>query len=327
MRGSRVTVAVILSLFAVLGLGTAAVIAAPVSPGDILVVEQGGGTIRHYSASGADLGAFASGLSAPSFITADDAGNIYVSEFGGNRVVKFSSTGLSLLTITTPFAPGGLQVSGDGTIYVADYFGHAVRRYSALGVDLGLFVSLPDLLRADFIAFDASGYLYVTDFLSHVIRRISPAGADFGNFIIVNYGLVEGIAFDSTGNLYVAVDVPEGVPIEAQTGIIKKYSASGAELGAFASTGLFAPLGLSFDSAGNLYAANYASGTIEKFALTGADLGIFQSGLNTPRDLVVVPAGGPTTKDQCTNGGWNAFQFPRTFKNQGDCIQFVNTGK
>lgn len=37
--------------------------------------------------------------------------------------------------------------------------------------------------------------------------------------------------------------------------------------------------------------------------------------------------GPPTDKDQCKNGGWQTFNFPHTFKNQGDCIQFVNTGK
>jgi hypothetical protein len=37
--------------------------------------------------------------------------------------------------------------------------------------------------------------------------------------------------------------------------------------------------------------------------------------------------GPPKFKDQCKNGGWSKFNVPRTFKNQGDCIQFVNTGK
>lgn len=37
--------------------------------------------------------------------------------------------------------------------------------------------------------------------------------------------------------------------------------------------------------------------------------------------------GPPTNKDQCKNGGWEMFNFPRTFKNQGDCIQFINTGR
>lgn len=34
----------------------------------------------------------------------------------------------------------------------------------------------------------------------------------------------------------------------------------------------------------------------------------------------------PTDKEQCKKGGW-ATNFPFSFKNQGDCIQFVNTGK
>ena len=37
--------------------------------------------------------------------------------------------------------------------------------------------------------------------------------------------------------------------------------------------------------------------------------------------------GPPRNKDQCKNGGWRAFDTPRKFGNQGDCIQFVNTGK
>ncbi len=36
--------------------------------------------------------------------------------------------------------------------------------------------------------------------------------------------------------------------------------------------------------------------------------------------------GPPSNKDQCKNGGWQLFTVPRTFNNQGDCIQFVNTG-
>ncbi|HEX8131302.1 MAG TPA: thrombospondin type 3 repeat-containing protein [Pyrinomonadaceae bacterium] len=34
----------------------------------------------------------------------------------------------------------------------------------------------------------------------------------------------------------------------------------------------------------------------------------------------------PTSKDQCKNGGYTRFNDP-AFRNQGDCIQFVNTGK
>jgi hypothetical protein len=39
------------------------------------------------------------------------------------------------------------------------------------------------------------------------------------------------------------------------------------------------------------------------------------------------PIGPPTNANQCKNDGWKTFNSPRTFKNQGDCIQYVNTGK
>jgi N-acetylneuraminic acid mutarotase len=37
--------------------------------------------------------------------------------------------------------------------------------------------------------------------------------------------------------------------------------------------------------------------------------------------------GPPTDTNQCKNGGWMLFNTPKLFKSQGDCIQFVNTGK
>lgn len=43
-------------------------------------------------------------------------------------------------------------------------------------------------------------------------------------------------------------------------------------------------------------------------------------------DAPVVVVGPPLNKDECKKDGWMTFNNP-TFKNQGDCIQFVNTGK
>ena len=47
----------------------------------------------------------------------------------------------------------------------------------------------------------------------------------------------------------------------------------------------------------------------------------------TPLPTATAAPAGPTSKEQCKNGGWRTFTAPRRFKNQGDCIQFVNTGK
>jgi DNA-binding beta-propeller fold protein YncE len=70
----------------------------------------------------------------------------------------------------------------------------------------------------------------------------------------------------------------------ADTNSIREFSATGTDLGNFATTGLAAPYGLAFDALGNLYASNANGSTIRKFSSTGTDLGNFATtGLNTPR--------------------------------------------
>lgn len=72
----------------------------------------------------------------------------------------------------------------------------------------------------------------------------------------------------------------------------------------------------------------------------GVNQGSFNSGIISNADGLWVSVGGqqtvynfdlpvgpPTAKDQCKNGGWQTFDAPRVFKNQGDCVSFVNTGK
>jgi TolB protein len=44
-------------------------------------------------------------------------------------------------------------------------------------------------------------------------------------------------------------------------------------------------------------------------------------------DACDLQTGPPQNADQCKNGGWMRFDVPRVFKDQGDCIQYVNTGK
>lgn len=45
--------------------------------------------------------------------------------------------------------------------------------------------------------------------------------------------------------------------------------------------------------------------------------------------IQIVPNPVPTNKDQCKDGGWQSLVRSNgtSFKNQGDCIQYVNTGK
>jgi hypothetical protein len=86
-----------------------------------------------------------------------------------------------------------------------------------------------------------------------------------------------------------------------------------------------------------------ASGSLIRFfRLSGGDTSANDNGLEGAYDLVALTIAGnttvydfepdipqPATKDDCKNGGWASLAKPGNvpFKNQGDCIQYVNTGK
>ena len=149
---------------------------------------------------------------------------------------------------------------------------------------------------------------------------------DLGDFV-AGFGGPAGIAFDANGNLYVA---------SFNSNIIQKFSpdpqsppgeCKAVDQGTFAfldPTGEI--MGLAFDAAGSLYVANYALRNVQRFSSSGVDLGVFAAtGLQLPRDVAIMPGtAAPAVKEECKQDGWQSFD---AFSNQGDCIQFLNTGK
>ena len=79
-------------------------------------------------------------------------------------------------------------------------------------------------------------------------------------------------------------------------------------------------LGLVLQPDGRLLLAGTTLTALPSFTDFDFALARYESGL-------VLGRGPPTTKEQCKRGGWRTFNIPREFKNQGDCIQFVITGK
>jgi hypothetical protein len=76
---------------------------------------------------------------------------------------------------------------------------------------------------------------------------------------------------------------------------------------------------------GVIFASGGDAGRIWSLSPTGTQTLVGLTGVGGVGDLTFTPL--PTNKDQCKNGGWQRFSFPYSFKNQGDCIQLVNTGK
>jgi sugar lactone lactonase YvrE len=138
--------------------------------------------------------------------------------------------------------------------------------------------------------------LWVSDWGSNAVSRFSSVGVGLGSMSLAS---PTGIAFDSSGNAYVG----------SFGNLITKYSASGANLGTFASTGLNGVEGLAVDRSGNVYAANWNDGTVTKFTPAGGG-SVFASGFSNPGGLALDASGnlyvanvGGTTVQRVTPGG------------------------
>ena len=62
-------------------------------------------------------------------------------------------------------------------------------------------------------------------------------------------------------------------------------------------------------------------------AITTYQMFLVPVGTGISQPLPERACGAPLHGGECRKGGWGMFNFPRTFDNQGDCEQFVLTGK
>ncbi len=185
------------------------------------------------------------------------------------------------------------------------------------------------LLLADSLSARASDLIYVTlsndtvvsyDVSSNDSNIIAASAA---TFVSTNLAEAWGLAFDTSGNLFVGnadgntisrfnsagvyqssitthLSVPRGLAFDLSGNLlvanssdstIVKFDPAGTFLGSIDTQGS-APIGLAIDTAGNIYATNN-SNTIDKFNSTGvwqASIG-GDSNLSTPMDLALDTAG------------------------------------
>jgi hypothetical protein len=124
------------------------------------------------------------------------------------------------------------------------------------------------------------------------IYSITPGGAE-STYLAGGLGEPESIAFDNSGNLFVA---------DAYDGNVDEILVGGAE-STFAS-GMVNPNGLAFNGAGDLFVADRA-GSIYEFTPGGMKT-TFATGLNVPKSLAFNAAGDLFESD---SGSGNIYEF------------------
>ncbi len=224
-------------------------------------------------------------------------------------------------------APAGIALAPNGDVVLADADANRVRRVSAAGVvstvaGTGFPADNGDggpathaALYAPFgVAFDAAGRLLVADSAGRSVRAIDAngtittvAGGSIDGNVLGDGGPATaafldtpyGLAFDSSGNLYIATALANRVRrVDHATGVITTVAgngtaASSGDGGPATAAQLSFPVGVALDPAGNLFVAELHGNRVRRVdAATGVITTVAGDGTSTTVDGKVATATG-----------------------------------
>ncbi len=264
----------------------------------LYVTSLGSDEVLEYNGdTGELLGTFISSrpeLDAPDGFVFGPDGNVYVSGFYSDNVVKYSNTG-EFLGVFASNVDGAAQLlfDPDGNLLVASYGDEqtacnvtnscTIQKFDGkTGVFQGIFAS--NLNGADGLTIGPDGNLYASAFLGNQILKYDIRTGELLSTIASGSPLnaPDGLAFGKDGNLYAT---------NWNTNEILKFDTqSESFLGVFASGGgLSLPPRLAFGLDNNLYVSSLGSNAVLKYdGKTGAFLETFISGVSLPTDLVFI---------------------------------------
>jgi uncharacterized protein (TIGR03437 family) len=239
------------------------------SAGSLYIADSGNNTIRKVSSgvittvagngtqgySGDNGPATSAQLFTPSWITVDSAGNLYIADIGNNVVRKVSASNGFITT-----------VAGNGTYGFSGDNGQATSAelYGPMGV-----------------AVDSAGNLYIADLGNQRIRKVAASNGvittvagngtagfsgDGAQATSAELNGPYGVAVDPAGNLYIG-DIGNNRVRKVSNGVIATVAGNGTggysgDGGAATIAELNQPVGVSLDSAGNLYIADFLNNRV-----------------------------------------------------------------
>lgn len=280
-----------------------------VSPGGVVTTFAGlSGTFGSTDGTGT-----AARFSRPVSVAMDGAGNAYVADNVNATVRRISPaavvTTIAGLAGSRGSADGtgsaarfsdirGIGTDQNGISFVADGGNNNLRRVTPAGVvtTLAGLVGSPGsadgtgaaarFFNPQGIAVDGAGNYFLADYRNATIRRVTPAGVvstfagqpgvfsvSDGTLGTATFSSPKSLAFDPSGNLFVAEDAGSVIRKITPSGQVITFAGSGFQ-GSNDGTGTAAsfsyPTGIVADASGNLFVSDQLNSTIRKITPAGA---------------------------------------------------------
>ena len=193
-------------------------------------------------------------------------------------------------------APSGVTADANGNVFVTDFLNCSIRKITAEGVVSSLAGKLPagyvdaqgELAQFGYpngVAVDAQGNLFISDEATHTIRKVTPAGdvttfagkglepGDLnGTGSAARFKNPSGIAIDNQGNLYVADQFNNRIRKITALGVVTTLAGSGEPSfadGTGAAAKFYRPVGVVVDGAGVVYVGDLFNHRIRKITPAG----------------------------------------------------------
>jgi hypothetical protein len=234
-----------------------------------LIVTQGTLGVAHYTNDGVTLGTLIApgtgGLSDARGVAVSPAGDLYISDFANNDILKFSAGGIfQSIFASSPNVdvPLGLAFGAGGDLFVAS--AGAVSNIARVDKNTGL-VTTPSFTFGNALVLGGPQYLTfgpslaVTDMAGHLFRFDAATGMSISNGAFDN---PVGVAFDTAGDLFVAQRISNNV---------LKFPSGGGAPSIVIPNGAFSgqPADIAFGPNGLLYVA--ATSAVYRFDVSGAN--------------------------------------------------------
>jgi len=162
--------------------------------------------IDKYNPSGVET-IFASGLTLPSYLAADRAGNLFVGDYTNGIIYKYAPNGARTTFASGLYHPVGMALDSAGNLFVADNTNGNIQgsiyKYAPDGSRV-TFGVLDPADRPAALAFDSGGNLYMADLGGNIYEYHIGILRRYPRTICGSVpNSAQSLAWDSSGNLFV----------------------------------------------------------------------------------------------------------------------------